>query len=59
MTETNTDSERRGELLNELVALQRHWEAQDILTITGFMDIDEVAIHVERYKELLAEREAR
>jgi hypothetical protein len=42
----------------DLVTIQNHhFINQDILTITGFMDDSELAEHVQRYRELAAEKE--
>lgn len=46
-------STQRQTLIRELVELQQGWPSQDILTITGFMNDEEVAAHVSRYRKVV------
>ena len=52
-------TDRRKALIAELVTLQNHIDHVDILTITGFMNDDEVAAHVARYTDVVAKKGGR
>lgn len=45
-------NETRKALMNELRNIQDTMDHQDILTITAFLDDDQLAAHVDRYRRL-------
>jgi hypothetical protein len=54
MNATTEGTMSRAEMLSELSLIQNEIEYQDILTITSYMNDEEVAAHLDRYRAKVA-----